>query len=130
QAGAMVAEADEACTDLYLIQDGSVEVWTSAVDEHTPPRQLATVLRGQLTGEMALIDGGRRSAALRAGSDGAVVLVLQREQLRALVEDDPALGNAVVWNLASSLALRLRLANFQMQMLATQLQSGVVGETV
>ncbi|MBP1464397.1 alpha/beta fold hydrolase [Candidatus Chloroploca sp. M-50] len=130
QAGAMVAEADEACTDLYLIQDGSVEVWTSAVDEHTPPRQLATVLRGQLTGEMALIDGGRRSAALRAGLDGAVVLVLQREQLRALVEDDPALGNAVVWNLASSLALRLRLANFQMQMLATQLQGGVVGETV
>jgi CRP-like cAMP-binding protein len=66
---------------------------------------------------MALLDGGRRSAELRAGPEGARILTLRRERLRALVEDDPPLGNAVIWNIAAALALRLRLANWQQQML-------------
>jgi pimeloyl-ACP methyl ester carboxylesterase/CRP-like cAMP-binding protein len=121
--GDVIGPANEECTDLYIVRDGSVEVWAElAPGDDTPPRQLTTVLRGQVTGEMALLDGGRRSAALRAGEDGAVILVLRRDRLRALAEDDPALGNLIIWNIASTLALRLRLANWQQQLLVQELQ--------
>jgi pimeloyl-ACP methyl ester carboxylesterase/CRP-like cAMP-binding protein len=123
QPGELIGLANEECTDLYVVQDGSINVWSEAgADDDAPARQLATVLRGQVTGEMALLDGGRRSARLMAGADGAVILVLRRDRLRALVEDDPPLGNAVIWNIATTLALRLRLSNFQLQMLDAQLR--------
>jgi pimeloyl-ACP methyl ester carboxylesterase/CRP-like cAMP-binding protein len=121
--GEEIGPAGEACTDLYIVRDGSVEVWSEPDPEvATPPRLLTTVLRGQVTGEMALLDGGRRSAALRAGEDGAAILVLRRDRLVALAEDDPALGNAVLWNIAATLALRLRLTNWQQQLLVRELQ--------
>lgn len=124
QPGDLIGPANEECTDLYIVQDGSVEVWSEAgLGDDAPPRLLTTVLRGQVTGEMALLDGGRRSASLLAGPEGAVILVLRRDRLRALVEDDPALGNGVIWNLATTLALRLRLTNFQLQMIAAELQA-------
>ena len=127
--GDLIGPANEECTDLYIVQDGAVEVWTEpGPDDETPPRQLTTVLRGQVTGEMALLDGGRRSAALRAGEDGAVLLVLRRDRLRALAEDDPALGNAIIWNIAATLALRLRLSNWQQQLLLNELQEARGGE--
>lgn len=116
--GALIGPPDEECTDLYIVQQGSIEVWSEFEDgKPVPDHVLNTVLPGQITGEMALLDGGRRSAGLTAGPEGATILVLRRDRLRALVEDDPALGNAVIWNIATSLALRLRLANFQRKML-------------
>jgi pimeloyl-ACP methyl ester carboxylesterase/CRP-like cAMP-binding protein len=124
QPGDLIGPPNEECTDLYIVQQGSIEVWSEANFNGTsapPGRQLTTVLPGQVTGEMALLDGGRRSAGLMAGPDGATLLVLRRDRLRALVDDDPALGNAVIWNIATTLALRLRLANFQMQMLVADL---------
>jgi pimeloyl-ACP methyl ester carboxylesterase/CRP-like cAMP-binding protein len=129
--GELIAPANEECTDLYIVQDGSVVVIAEpGPGDDAPPRQLATVLRGQITGEMALLDGGRRSAAMRAGEDGASLLVLRRDRLRALAEDDPALGNTVIWNIASTLALRLRLANWQQQMILKELQEARDSEKV
>lgn len=124
QPGDLIGPPNQECTDLYIVQNGSIEVWAEAdlgASVPAPGRLLTTVLRGQVTGEMALLDGGRRSAGLIAGPEGATILVLRRDRLRALAEDDPALGNAVIWNIATTLALRLRLANFQMQMLAAEL---------
>jgi CRP-like cAMP-binding protein len=60
--------------------------------------------------------------------DGAVLLVLRRDRLRALAEDDPALGNAIIWNIAATLALRLRLSNWQQQLLLNELQEARGGE--
>ena len=123
--GDLIGPANEECTDLYIVQSGSVEIWAEPGLD-SPARQLTTVLPGQVTGEMALLDGGRRSAGLMAGPEGASILVLRRDRLRALVEDDPALGNGVIWNLASTLALRLRLSNFQLQILADELREAQV----
>lgn len=121
--GDLVGPPNEECTDLYIVQEGSIEVWSEpGPGDGSPSRQLTTVLPGQVTGEMALLDGGRRSAGLMAGPDGATILVLRRDRLRALADDDPALGNAVIWNIATTLALRLRLTNFQLQIVAAELQ--------
>lgn len=121
--GTLVDRTNQESTDLYLVQEGSLEVWSPPLeDDPDSQRLLMTVVAGQITGEMSLLDGGRRSADLRAGEDGVTILALRRERLRALAEDDPALGNAVLWNIATALALRLRLANWQQQGLVRQLQ--------
>ncbi|MEF3274547.1 MAG: alpha/beta fold hydrolase [Chloroflexus sp.] len=122
--GALIDRTNQESTDLYLVQEGSLEVWSPPIDnDPRSQRLLTTVVVGQITGEMSLLDGGRRSADLRAGEDGVTILVLRRDRLRALAEDDPALGNAVLWNIASTLALRLRLANWQHQGLVRELQA-------
>lgn len=121
--GTLVDRTNQESTDLYLVQEGSLEVWSPLLEgDPDSQRLLMTVVAGQITGEMSLLDGGRRSADLRAGEDGVTILALRRERLRALAEDDPALGNAVLWNIATALALRLRLANWQQQGLVRQLQ--------
>ncbi|RMD79396.1 MAG: alpha/beta hydrolase, partial [Chloroflexi bacterium] len=121
---ALVDRMNQESTDLYLVQEGTLEVWSPPIDgDPTSQRLLMTVVAGQITGEMSLLDGGRRSADLRAGEEGVTLLALRRERLRALSEDDPALGNAVLWNIASALALRLRLANWQQQGLVRELQA-------
>lgn len=117
--GADIAYAQDQGTELYVVQDGSVEVWSDSSTlnrQLRESRRLATLLPGQITGELALLDGGRRSASLRAGPEGAIVLTLKRDQLVALCEDDPALGNRLLWNIATALALRLRLTNWQLHM--------------
>ncbi len=122
--GTLVDRTNQESTDLYLVQEGSLEVWSPPVEgDPDSQRLLMNVVSGQITGEMSLLDGGRRSADLRAGEDGVTLLALRRERLRALAEDDPALGNAVLWNIATALALRLRLANWQQQGLVRQLQA-------
>lgn len=115
----IIAHAQDESTDLYIVQDGTIEVWSDPPAMGLPfgeSQQLASFHPGQMTGELALLDGQRRSAELRAGAEGATVMVLQRERLLSLCEDDPALGNQVVWNIASTLALRLRLTTSRLEM--------------
>jgi CRP-like cAMP-binding protein len=117
----LVARANEPGSELFVVKDGTLNVWsapeTMSMDQSSSPgnsQLLASMLPGQITGELALLDGGRRSAELRAGPEGATVLVLRRNQLVALLDDDPTLGNRLIWNIAAALALRLRLTNWQL----------------
>ncbi len=114
---AIIARAQEVGTDLYIVQEGTVEVWSDPAlmsQKLQEPRLLATLLPGQITGELALLDGGRRSASLQAGDEGATVMSMSRERMLVLIDDDPTLGNRLIWNIATTLALRLRLTNWQM----------------
>jgi CRP-like cAMP-binding protein len=123
QVGEVIAAPNEESSDLLVVQEGAIEIWSPPVDdEPATQRLLSTVFPGQITGEMSLIDGGRRSAELRAGEHGCTLLALTRERMVALTEDDPALGNAVIWNIAAALAVRLRLSNWQQQMMARELR--------
>jgi CRP-like cAMP-binding protein len=82
-----------------------------------------------MTGELSLLDGGVRSAELRAGPEGATALMLDRKRLLALCEDDPALGTRVLWNIARAMALRVRFILWQLQRAnqkASQLAAGQV----
>lgn len=62
-----------------------------------------------------MLDGGLRSADLRAGPEGAQMLTLERERLVALCEDDTALGTRVLWNISRAMALRARFILWQLQ---------------
>ncbi|MFO7171016.1 MAG: cyclic nucleotide-binding domain-containing protein, partial [Chloroflexota bacterium] len=105
-------QADEPGQHLFVVQEVYEEVLRTAApgaDEPGEQPPVTTLRAGQIAGELALLDGGRRSMGLRAGPEGATLLSLRRERLVALCEDDPALGIRLLWNIAAALALRLRL---------------------
>ena len=126
----LIAKAQEPGSELFIVQEGSAEVWSDPVvmtqtmgTSFEGTQRLANLLPGQITGELALLDGGRRSAYVRAGPEGATVLTLERERLVALCNDDPTLGNQLIWNIATTLALRLRLTNWHLHMATQKLET-------
>jgi pimeloyl-ACP methyl ester carboxylesterase len=132
-AGEPIVKAQEVGEELFIVQAGTVEVWSDpdAGTGQAPKnlRPIATFTPGQMTGELSLLDGGVRSAELRAGPEGATALMLDRKRLLALCEDDPALGTRVLWNIARAMALRVRFILWQLQRAnqkASQLAAGQV----
>jgi pimeloyl-ACP methyl ester carboxylesterase/CRP-like cAMP-binding protein len=116
--GETIVRADEAGNELYIIQAGTVEVWTIPELHVGGSRNLqkaAEFKPGRITGEFAMLDQGLRSADLIAGPDGATVLALKRENLLALCEDDAVLGTRFLWNIAGAVAQRARFILWQLQ---------------
>ncbi|MBC8161941.1 MAG: alpha/beta fold hydrolase [Roseiflexaceae bacterium] len=114
--GEVVARADTSGDELYMVRDGMLEVWLPAradVGQGTPATCLATMQRGQVVGELALLDNAPRSANLLAGPEGATVLTLTRAALETLAGDDPQMGMLMMQNLAVSLGRRLRNQNWR-----------------
>jgi pimeloyl-ACP methyl ester carboxylesterase/CRP-like cAMP-binding protein len=116
--GSNIVSTDEAGNELYIVQAGTVEVWS---DPNQPgqqggrARRVATYRPGQMLGELAMLDQGKRSADLIAGPEGATVLALSRDRLLALCEDDAVLATRLLWNVAVSMSQRVRFILWQMQ---------------
>lgn len=103
-----------ASDELYVIVQGEVDIQVNPtmVSDH-PDQQgqavtIATLMRGQNFGEMALIDKGVRSATARAAQKNTRVLILPSQELLHLCDAYPELGYRLMSNLASDLALKLR----------------------
>ena len=77
-------------------------------------RCLAVLQEGQVCGELALLDGGLRSAQLKAGPTGVKLLVFKRRDLLKLCSSDTTIGYRVMFNLACALALRMRLQDMRL----------------
>ncbi len=74
-------------TEFYIVQDGAVTV--SAPDEAGKEVALARLGPGQFFGEISLLDGGPRTATVRAIED-TTLLCLTREQFHAFLLQHPA----------------------------------------
>jgi hypothetical protein len=112
--GKAIVIADEDGDHLFIVRDGSIDVmFDSALPERPGLQRVTTLKPGQIAGELSMLDGRRRSANLFAGSEGASVLTLRRDRLQAICNDDPAIGSRILWNIATALALRLRLTTWQ-----------------
>lgn len=99
---------------IYFLRSGAISV---LIDVEGTTRRLATMGPGATFGEMAIIDGGRRSATTTVDED-ATCLVLQVADLGILEEAYPKLGGTLFRNLALSLSGRLREANSEIRALA------------
>src|SRR5512132_4151483 len=55
-----VVKIGEPGDTFYVVLDGELEVW----DASQPPRQTGTIRRGDYFGEMALLQGGKRTATV------------------------------------------------------------------
>lgn len=113
-----IVSAKDEGNEMYLVQDGTVEVWS---DPDNPgelpmqPQRAAILKPGQIVGELAMIDQGARSADLISGPEGATVLALSRKRLLALLEDDPELGTRLMWQMARAMSQRVRFVLWQLQ---------------
>lgn len=119
RAGETIINAGEPSDDLYLVQQGMVEVLVASggiVDTPGAPEMQPVVQlgQGQVFGEMALVDQGARSATIRAVEDPTVLFVVPRAAFWTLCEADHHIGFIVMRNIACDLSFKLRHRNLSL----------------
>lgn len=99
-------------SEIYVLERGKIRIDLAL----TGKSKCATIHRvtdGQIFGELALVDRGRRSATAKCDSDSEV-LAINRDGLHDLFERNNHIGYVVLNNLATILAVRLRKTNLQL----------------
>jgi CRP-like cAMP-binding protein len=91
----------------YLIADGRVRV---TVQRQDGPEQLAMLGRGDLVGQMSLLDGGKRSATCTAVED-AVAFHMSRDEFDLVFRSGSSFALKFVDVLTRMLVSQLRYAN-------------------
>jgi sulfate permease, SulP family len=103
-AGALLFREGDPGDCLYVLTQGSISI----VGGTTEPRQrYVSFSPGIMLGEIAMLDGGLRTADAVADSD-SVLHALTREAFDTLATTDPVLGQHLVRNIALHLSERLR----------------------
>ncbi len=111
----VVRQGDEAA-GLFLVTRGRVGVW---LGEPGAGARVASFSAGTMVGELAFIDGDRRSANVVA--EGTVeCAVFDVGDFRRLAETHPRIHAAILRNIAAALATKLRRANRQISVLGAQ----------
>jgi len=118
RAGEVIIAEGEPTNELYIVQRGMVEVLVpgGALPDIPGPPELTPVVqlgRGQVFGEMALVDRGVRSATVRCVEDDTSLFVIPRESFWALCDADHHIGYIVMRNIARDLSFKLRHRNLQ-----------------
>ena len=98
QEGDVLFNEGDAADNLYVIVDGEIEI----LKNHGTPQQ---VLLAQLSikdsfGEMAMFGSEGRSAAAVASKD-STFLAMQKEHLLLLIQENPTISTAIVFQLAN-----------------------------
>jgi CRP/FNR family cyclic AMP-dependent transcriptional regulator len=106
----IIFKENDKSSELYLIQGGLVEIILS-VPEPGTEKSIVTLGKGQIFGEMALVDEGPRSASARCIADGTRLWVANRADFVSLCEKDTRIGFNVMRNIAADLSFKLRLIN-------------------
>ena len=94
-------------TFMCIVHEGRVSVLKTNQDDHEVV--MATLGKGRAFGEMAVLDGERRSATCVAAND-CVLLMLSKEAMDDMLEHEPRIGAKILRAVAVSLSRRLRLA--------------------
>ncbi len=90
---------------MCIVHEGRVSIVKSNQDGE--PVVMATEGPGRAFGEMAVLDGERRSATCIAATD-CVFLTLSKEAMDTMLEEQPRVGAKVLRALAVSLSRRMR----------------------
>ena len=112
--GNIIFQENTKSDELYLILQGEVEIQVdprmlgTPTDESPGPTTIATLRRDQSFGEIALVDEGFRSASARCASPGTRLLVIRRDDLIRLCEEDYEMGYLLMRNMAGDLAFKIR----------------------
>lgn len=107
--------------ELYLILRGQVEIFvnpglvSSAPGMVVKPEVIATLLRGQSFGEVALVDQGVRSASARSAARETSLLKISRDRLLTVCDSYPELGYRLMYNLAHDLSQKIRNADLKIR---------------
>ena len=115
-AGETIIAEGEPSDELYVVQEGMVEVLviSGPVPDVPSSAKLTAVVqlgRGQVFGEMALVDRGVRSATIRSVDDDTRLFIIPREAFWKLCDADCHIGYVVMRNIARDLSFKLRHRN-------------------
>ncbi len=119
QRGEIIFAENSHQTELYLILEGIVEILINpamVAPQHemiAPSNVIATLRRGQCFGEIALVDGGLRSATARASRNNTRLIKIASNRLMQQCTIYPELGFLVMRNLAVALGQKIRLSNLR-----------------
>lgn len=109
--GEAIFREGDAGSFMCIIHSGQVAVQKSTLDGQ--PLTIATLRSGRAFGEMAVLDGERRSATCVAASD-CQLLNLGKDSLEKMLNDAPKIAAKIIRALAISLSKRLRMADGQL----------------
>ncbi len=105
----LIFSEGEAGDTLYIVVDGAIRI--SRMVPGAGEECLSILQRGEVFGEMALIDELPRSADARAHSDGATVFTISRTLLEEVLSMDPDAAVQFLGLLCRLLCRRLRAMN-------------------
>lgn len=106
--GELIISQNTTGKEMYIVSKGSAEVFIQGVND---ARSLVVLGKGQVIGEMALIDQGYRSASVRTTREGATLYIIESEDFYQLCEANNHIGFIVMRNLAIDIAFKLRHRN-------------------
>ena len=98
--------------EIYVLIKGRVRI-ELGIASKTDHATIHRVQKGEIFGELAIVDEGGRSASAECETD-CEVIAIGRDALRSLFEENSRIGYVVMTNLASVLAARLRKTNLQL----------------
>lgn len=85
---------------MYVVHEGLVDIRKEGTEDSA---RLTTLGKGELFGEVALVDRSPRTASAVAGAQGAMVLAIDRAHFVYLVSQQPAFALLVLEVMASRL---------------------------
>ena len=109
--GVRLFKEGSAARYMSLIVEGKVRIQKQTLDEDT--RVLVVVGRGQVIGEMSVIDGQPRSAEGVAEGE-TTLLMLSQKRYNELVDEKPRVAVQVLTQIARLLSHRLRSTSGQL----------------
>ncbi|GAB5489811.1 MAG: cyclic nucleotide-binding domain-containing protein [Phototrophicaceae bacterium] len=119
QAGDVIFEENTVGEEMYVIASGTVEIQVDPALIGTENSQgsftIATFRRGQVFGEVSLVDEGLRSASARCAENNTHLVVIPRDRLMLLCDQYPTLGYKLMRNLAADLAMKIRNTDLQVR---------------
>lgn len=110
--GTIICREGDAAPSFFIVVTGIVSVFKEISD--TVRQRLATIGRNCMLGQVALIDHGKRSATLEAGSP-AILLECSREDFDRLYNANSQFAYKVLDFIATDLSKRLRQANRKLE---------------
>ena len=89
---------------LYIITEGSVDISKKTKEGE---KSIASARRGEIVGEMSLIDSEPRAATGRTGSDSKMIVVT-KNSFNDMLESDPKIAAKILTALIRIISRRLR----------------------
>ena len=117
--GAVIFKENTASDELYIIADGMVDIRVDpsilGIPSQADPTTITTLRRGQVFGEVALVDQGLRSASARCADNNTKLLVINRDDLISLCDQDFQMGYVLMRNIAADLSFKIRSADLMIR---------------
>ena len=109
----VIVEEDKQGVECYFVVSGRVDIIVRSPFGNAS-QKIAQIKRGEMFGELSLVDGFLRSATAKA-SDPVSALRFSNAKLEELMDNDPRIGFTIMRNLANVLSSRIRNTNMKLR---------------